>query len=153
MSLKAAFQATLLLLSLSPLAYAQDAARVKVDVVYAGGDAVGESVAAAVRTQLVRSTDFALGDSADHIVRINIVSLDAAGSGSAEGVRAAISVVYTMANYLPLEKGNPQTWYPIFLTSAIRIVGRDRAEPVARDIVSTLEHEMREYQSASRQQN
>ena len=151
MFVKAAVCSSLLVLAFSSAAFAQDAARTKVDVVYAGGDQVGESVAAAVRTQLFRSPDFALGDGSDHIVRINIVSLDAAAPGSAAGVRSALSVIYTMANYLPLEKGNPQTWYPIFLTSAIRLVGRDRTESVARDIVSTLESEMRGYRAAARQ--
>jgi hypothetical protein len=150
MFIRAAARGAFVLLLFSQLAFAQDANRVKVDVVYAGEDRVGENVAAAVRAQLLRSPEFVIGDSADHIVRINIVGLDAASAGSAEGLRSAISVVYTMANYLPLEEGNPQTWYPIFLTSAIRLVGRDRTEAVARDIVSTLENEMREYRTAAR---
>jgi hypothetical protein len=57
-----------------------------------------------------------------------------------------------MANYLPLDKSNPQTWYPIFLTSAIRLVGRERASVVASDILETLDAEMRAYRAASIQQ-
>ena len=141
-----------LTLALPSLLLAQDTSRLKIDVVHAGDDPVGQSVAQALRDELDGSAAFMIGDTEDHMVRINIVSLDAAGSGSKEGVRSAISVVYTMSNYLPLQKGNPQTWYPIFLTSAIRLVGRERAASVARDILATLDEEMRAYRVAAGQQ-
>jgi hypothetical protein len=142
----------LLLLAVPSFAVAQDATRLKINVIHTGEDSVGRSVVNALREEIFRSSEFVLGDSDDAMIVINIVSLDAAGAAGAEGVRSAISVVYTMSNYLPLDKTNPQTWYPIFLTSAIRLVGRERAVPVAKDIVATLEAEMREFRSAARQQ-
>jgi hypothetical protein len=152
MFLKVLLAGGILLLALPQSTFAQSTTRLKVDVVHAGGDPVGQRIATALRDALYRSAEFMIGDSDDHIVRINIVSLDAAGAAGKEGVRSAVSVVYTMANYLPLDKSNPQTWYPIFLTSAIRLVGRERASAVASDILETLDAEMRAYRAASIQQ-
>ena len=128
---------------------AQFAPRSSVQVVHLGEDPVGQRVAAALRTAISRSDGYVVVDGDDHMVRINIVSLDAVASGGKSGVRSALSIVYTMSNYLPLEKGNPQTWYPIFLTSSIRLVGSEKVEAVARDALATLESELREFRAAA----
>jgi hypothetical protein len=36
-----------------------------------------------------------------------------------------------MRNYLPYDQANPQTWYPIYLTTEVIVVGGNQVENMA----------------------
>jgi hypothetical protein len=138
-----------LIVALHMPAWAQDG-RVRVSVSHVGDDSVGKQFAYAVREAIRASNGYLLvpGDQAG--IRVSIVTIDQ-DSGSSVGNATAASISYTMANFLPYQKGNPQTWYPIHLTSQVMIIGLRRTADQARSVMATIDEQLEQFRDASRQ--
>jgi 23S rRNA A2030 N6-methylase RlmJ len=97
--------------------------KIKVSVSHSGNDSVGKQFAYAVREAIRASNGYQLVSADASGLQVNIITIDPERTSSSEGYRTAASICYTMANFLPLQKGNPQTWYPIYLTSQVMTIG------------------------------
>ena len=126
---------------------AQSPVKLAVHVVHAGGDAVGQNIAYAVREELRRSVAYSVSTANDSAVQIRLVSLDLALPRETEGHSSAIAVTYTVTNYLPLDKKDPQTWLPIYPNSQLLLVGRSQVETQAKSVVSLPDREIEDYRS------
>lgn len=81
---------------------------------------------------------------------VNIVSLDPDKDREGSQTWTVAAVVYTMYNYLPLEKGNPQTWYPIYLGSSVVTSGKNAIDSSALSVVANLDRYVEELRSDAR---
>jgi len=139
--------AMVLLHAVVPSAAAQKP-KTLVFVDHTGSDAVGQELAYAVREELRRSAAYDAGSEDKALFMIELVTLD---WGERAGNASAVSVTYVMSNLLPLQKGNPQTWLPIFLRSSVLAVGRDRVKDQARAIVANFDAAVEGYWAQSKQ--
>ena len=55
-----------------------------------------------------------------------------------------------MTNFLPLDKSEPQTWYPIYLTSQVLTVGRNVTSDQAMAVMATLDTAVQKYRDEAR---
>ena len=122
----------------------QSTNRIRIWVSLSGDDTIGQGIAYAVREELRRSSIYEVATSETGMFQVRIISIDA---GDNEGNMSAIAVSYTMFNYLPLDEGDPQTWYPIYLTTEVLLVGRNRIEQQAKSIVATLDQSIEIFKS------
>ena len=130
--------ATLTIL-LGPLPPACCADKISVTVDHTGTDPVGQKLAFAIREGIRRSAGYQLA-AQNAVLSVNLVTLDPNESEpSQRGNQAIASVVFTMANGIPYQKGNPQTWYPIFLTMYVVNVGTLAVDDIASKIVAALD--------------
>jgi hypothetical protein len=137
------------LLLLASHVHAQDPIRVLVS--HSGSDAVGGQLAYEVREVIRRSAGYQLGTEEGYALRISLVSLDTEENQSGyKGNRSAVSVAYSMYNYQPYKAGDPQTWRPIHLSHAVHIVGTQRTEETAKDIIADLEQEFEGFKQSAR---
>lgn len=122
-------------------AWAQEG-KIPVSVDHTGRDNAGSGLAFAVREAVRASNGYRLvPDNA--ILRISIVTLDP--SVKDDGLTTAAAVSYTMRNDLPYEKGNPQTWYPIYLSTSVVVAGANRLDAQAKGILASLDKEVQAY--------
>src|SRR5437870_1725645 len=98
---------------------AQTPTKLKISVSFNGQDAVGSEFAYELREAIRRSAGYDLGSDRDYVITIHVVTLNP--DETQTQTRTIASVSYTMYNYLPLKKGDPETWYPIYLTSSVLI--------------------------------
>lgn len=129
----------------------EDSNRVSVFVNYAGSDAIGQHAAMLLQELIEDSADYKIAPSHEATMKIALSSLNL-DPGKAGG-RSAISTVITMRNYLNYEPAEPQTWYPIFLSSNLVVIDSSMADQFAHDTLSkisaALEHyreDVRKYQ-------
>ena len=78
-------------------------------------------------------------------MQVVIVTIDPERSSSSGSYWTAASVTYTMTNFLPIAKGNPQTWYPIYLTSQVMTIGSKRVDEQARSVMAALDQALDRY--------
>ena len=78
--------------------------RLPVYVALSADDSVGERLAYDVREELRRSAGFTLSVREGATLQIELVSLDLASAGETKGIHSAVSVAFTMTNYLPFER-------------------------------------------------
>lgn len=130
----------------SPLALAEQQKQA-VSVSHSGDDTVGGELAFAVREALRRSEGYRLGTDKDALFTIHLVTLDPEVQPAGRGNWTTAAVVYTMANLLPLQKNNPQTWYRIFLTASIVTAGKLSVDDSAMSIVASLDRAVERYKS------
>jgi hypothetical protein len=114
-------------------------AKQTVSVSQSGGDAVGNQFAFNVREIIRRSAGFELTDTRIALFHISIVTLDPETDSARTGHWSVASVVITMRNWLPLDKKDPQTWYPIFLDASVLTVGTNAVDTQAQRIVADLD--------------
>lgn len=133
-------------------AYAQDQdSKVRVSVSHSGEDSVGKQFAYSVREALRASKGFRLVSPDDSGLQILIVTVDPERASTSGSYWTAASITYTMANFLPYEKGNPQTWYPIYLTSQVMTIGTQRVDEQARSVLAALDHALETYRGDARE--
>ena len=130
-------------------ASAQDS-KVLVSISHSGQDSVGQRFAYAVREAVRSSNGFRLVDEESSGLQVSIVTVDPERASSSSGNWTAASVTYTMANFIPYEKGNPQTWYPIYLTSKVMTIGTQRVEEQAKSVMATLDSSLERYRRDAR---
>jgi hypothetical protein len=126
------------------MAQAQDE-KVRVSVAHSGDDSIGVQFAYAVREAVRASNGFKLVSRGESGMDIGLVTVDPERSASSTGLWTAVAVTITMTNFLPYEKGNPQTWYPIYLTSQVLTVGRQRVDDQARAVMAALDSSLDQY--------
>jgi hypothetical protein len=123
----------------------KDDGRVQVSVDHSGDDSVGKQFAYAVREAVRASNGFRLTAADSSGLQILIVTVDPERRSQSNNSWTVASITYTMANFLPYEKGNPQTWYPIYLTSQVMTVGTQRVDEQARSVMATLDSQLERY--------
>lgn len=122
--------------------------RVPVYVGHTGTDSVGQQFVYAVREQIRGSRVFQMGSSSDLGLQVRIITLNPEDATSSNWTVA--SVVYTMSNLMPYEKGNPQTWYSIHLGSQVLTIGQRRTEEQAGAVVAFLDSILEKYREDAR---
>ncbi|MCK6401467.1 MAG: hypothetical protein L6Q74_06120 [Sphaerotilus natans subsp. sulfidivorans] len=128
-------------------ASAQDG-KLSVSVDHSGNDVVGQRLAFAVREAIRSSAGYRLEQPRDALLHLSLITLDPERAPSNTGFWTAAAVSYTMRNGLPYEKGNPQTWYAINLSTSIVIAGTSRVEEQAKSILAVLDKQVDEYRKA-----
>lgn len=131
-------------------AVAQSNTKIAVSITHAGADSIGKQFAFTVKEAVRASNGYRLVDQADSVVDVSIVTVDPENSASQSAVWTAASISYTMSNFLPYEKGNPQTWYPIYLSSQVMTIGSRRLPDQARSVLATLEELLQRYRDEAR---
>lgn len=131
-------------LAATSVAPAQDG-KISVAVDHSGSDTVGQRLVFAVREAIRASSGYKLVSGKEAILHISLVTLDPERSPSASGYWTAAAVAYTMRNDLPLNKADPQTWYPIYLTTNIVLAGMSRVDDQAKGILATLDAQVEQY--------
>lgn len=139
--------AAVLLAALLPFAAAADEtdSKVAVTVSHSGDDAIGKQFAFTVREAIRLSAGFRLTAARDSGMQVHIVTVNPETAGDANWTVA--SITYTMTNFLPLDRKNPQTWYPIFLTSHVMTVGSRRLQDQARSVMAALDAQLERYRA------
>ena len=125
-------------------AWAQDG-KIKVSVSHSGDDSVGKQFAYAVREAIRASNGYQLVSADASGMQVNIITIDPERTSSSGSYWTAASISYTMANFIPFQKGNPQTWYPIYLTSQVMTIGTKRTDEQARSVMATLDEVLEAY--------
>ena len=131
-------------LTFTSTAWSQDS-KVRVSVSHIGEDQIGKQFAYAVREAVRGSNGFRLTPGVESVVQINIVSVNPERSSSAGGNWTAAAVIYTMQNFNPFDKGNPQTWYRIYLTTVVMTIGVQRVDQQAKSALATLDEALEQY--------
>lgn len=122
--------------------------KILISVSHSGEDVVGESMAYAVREELRKSQAFNVAPAKEALFDIQLISLDT-DLASKSGASSAIAVTFTMANLLPLNSKDPQTWLSLHLQSSVVIVGRNRVDQQARSIVASLDAAIEDLKSST----
>jgi hypothetical protein len=125
-------------------------AKVPVNVEESGNDSVGQRLAFAVREKIRASAGYKLVEHADSRVTISIVSLDPEHSEGSPGLSTAASIAFTMTNLNSFQRTNPQTYYPIFLTHLVMVVGSARVNEQAESILAALDKTLEDYKAEAR---
>lgn len=130
-------------------AEAQTSNRWPVAVVATSDDTVGQNLTFAVKEEVRRSAGYRLVTTVNEsLFQIRLVTLDASCSGS--GIASAVAVSYTVSNMIAYREGDPQTILPIYLTTGVRTVGKERISDVAKNILASLEEDVDEYLKMSK---
>ena len=124
--------------------------KLTVSVSHSGDDSVGSRLAFAVREAIRSSSGYQLV-SEKSTLQIEVVTLDPNRGERNSGNQTVSSVTYTMRNFLPYEKGNPQTWLPIFLSVWIGLAGANRVDEQAKSILAALDREVESYKRMARE--
>lgn len=130
-------------------AWSQDG-KVRVGVSHSGDDSVGKQFAYAVREAIRASNGYQLVLASESGLQISIITVDPERASSSGSYWTVASISYTMANFIPLQKGNPQTWYPIYLTSQVMTIGARRVDEQARSVMATLDDMLEQYRRDAR---
>ena len=135
---------------LSPIALAQNQDRkIPISVSHTGDDSVGKQFAYSVREAIRASNGYRLTIPKDSAIRVSIVTIDPERNTSSNSYWTAAAITYTMRNFIPLEKGNPQTWYPIHLTTQVMTIGSQRTNEQARSVMATIDEQLDQYRRDS----
>ena len=82
------------------------------------------------------------------VLRISLVTVDPGTTPSESSLQTAAAIGYTMRNDLPLNKSDPQTWYPIHLSTYVVLAGSNRVNDQAMTILAGLDEQVDVYRRA-----
>lgn len=133
----------MLVLSLPGVSHAQDE-KVAVSVGHSGTDAVGAQLAFAVREAIRGSQGYKLVQPNDSGIQVRLITINPEQNESVSNWTVA-TVVLTMANFFPYDEKNPQSWYPIYLTSHVMTVGSSKTDVQARSILASVDAAIDKY--------
>lgn len=139
----------LLFIFASSIAIAQDN-KVKISLYHSGEDIIGKRLAFSIREVIRSSSGYRLVPTNEAGMEIRLTSLDPDTTNQKTGNWTVAAVAIVMTNFFPYEKGNPQTWYPIYMTSVLMTVGTQRVEEQAKSILATVDEELEKYRTAAR---
>lgn len=122
--------------------------RLKVHVSHSGSDPVGRDLMYALREEIRKASAYSLSTSEEAAFTMSVVTLDPESAERGAGTWSVASVVFTMTNYIPFEKGNPQTWLPIHLDHLVVTVGRSRTASQGRSIVASFDEAVEQFREA-----
>lgn len=129
-------------------AWAQES-KITVSVDHSGDDNIGVRLAFAVREAIRASSGYRLV-SENAVLRISLITIDPERSPAAGGVWTVAAISYTMRNDLPLDKSNPQTWYPINLSASVITAGYSRVDDQAKAVLAGLDKQVDLYRRSAR---
>lgn len=134
----------------SPISGAADDSKISVAVNHSGDDNIGQKLAFALREVIRASSGYQLVSGPSAIIRVSLVTLDPERSAQNMGMWTVASAVITMRNFNPFDDGEPQTWYPIYLTSSVVTSGTYKVEETAKSILASVDAAVEEYRSDAR---
>lgn len=137
------------LLGLTYQAVAQEA-KLPVAVEHSGDDSIGQRLAFAVREAVRSSSGYRLTQGRDALLTITLVTIEPERDRSSTGYWTAAAVAFTMRNDLPLDQSDPQTWYPIYLSTNVVLAGANRVEGQAKGILASLDRLVDDYRKDMR---
>lgn len=117
--------------------------KLAVYVSHSGEDSVGKQFAYSIREAIRGSKGYQLSSHEKSSLQVQVVTI--APDKSSENIWTVAAISYTMTNYLPYEKGNPQTWYPIYLTSQVMTIGSNRTDSQARSVMAAIDDQVQEF--------
>jgi hypothetical protein len=124
--------------------------KVGISVTHSGEDAVGKQFSFAVREAVRASQGFNLVLPDDSGIQVRIVTIDPSDRSSGSSWTVA-TVVYTMANFITYKKSDPQTWYPIYLTSQVMTVGQQRLDEQAKSVLAAVDAALEKFRRDARE--
>lgn len=139
----------LALLSATPV-YSQDL-KIKVSVAHVGDDPVGNQFVYAIREAVRGSKAFSLALPDESAIQVRVLTVDPSDSSSGSSYWTVATVVYTMTNFNQYKKDNPQTWYPIYLTSQVLTVGQKRTDDQAKSVTATIDAAIEKFRRDGRE--
>lgn len=122
---------------------AGDNSKVSVFVNHAGNDRIGQHTAELLENLIKSSPDYKIAPSHEAMMKVTLASLNPDVGKS--GDRSAISTVITMRNYLNYNPADPQTWYPIFLSSSLVVISASRADELASETLAKIDATLERY--------
>jgi hypothetical protein len=122
-----------------PVAVAAEPQTIPVRVQHAGEDMVGQRFAYQLREAVRGSKAYRLDQSADAMFTIHLVTLDPDDEAEVRNSRTIAAITMTMSNLVPFERGNPQTWLPIYMNSSVLIVGSGKLESMAQSVLADFD--------------
>jgi hypothetical protein len=141
---------TLSVIFFNPYAVGQEL-KTTIAVNHSGDDLVGQRLIFAIRETIRSSHGYQIESSPRAAYRINIVTMDPESGSSKNGLSAIAAVTIVKKNTTTFNPRDPQTWYPIYLTTSVVSVGSKRVDEISKSIVAMLESEIEEYKSDVRQ--
>lgn len=140
------FVSIILSFLLVPFVHAQDKdERIPISVSHTGDDSVGKQFAYSVREALRASKGFRLAPPENSGISVRIVTIDPERAADSKSYWTVAAVTYTMTNFIPYQKGNPQTWYPIYLGTHVMTVGSQRVNEQARSVMASIDEILEKY--------
>ncbi len=130
------------------ISHAQDQ-KIGVSLSHTGDDSVGNQFAFAIREAVRGSQGYRLVQTDEPGIQVRLVTINPDDNSSTSNWTVA-TVVITMTNFLPLDRKDPQTWYPIYLTSHVMTVGRSRTEAQARSVIASVDAAIERYRRDAR---
>ena len=122
--------------------------KVKVSVSHTGEDSVGKQFAYSVREAIRGSNGYQLVTEDKSGLQVLITTLDPERGSGSNWTIAAIS--YNMTNFNPFDRENPQTWYPIYLTSQVMSIGTNRTDSQARSVMAVIDERLEKFRRESK---
>ena len=119
--------------------------RIPISVSHTGDDSVGKQFAYSVREALRASKGFRLVSPENSGISVRIVTIDPERSADSKSYWTVAAVTYTMANFIPYKKGDPQTWYPIYLATHVMTIGSQRVTEQARTVMASIDEKVEQY--------
>ena len=132
------------------LGWGQAKDRIGVTVTLYGDDQVGQSFAYALKEEVRKSSQFRLADAKDALLSIELTSLDESTSDQGKGHSSAIAYAFTMYNLLPYKKGDPQSWYRIYVGSGLLLCGSRSVDDLAKSVMARFDQAIEDYRAAAK---
>ena len=137
------------LLLLSGTLHAQND-KVGISVSHTGNDSVGTQLAFAVREAIRGSQGYKLAQKDQSGIQIRLITINPDENINSSSWTVA-TVVLTMSNFFPYDSKNPQSWYPLYLTSHVMTVGNSKTDEQARKILASVDAEVEKFRLDARQ--
>lgn len=139
MSLKVVLGVVLAMMLAAPATSAAEQQTIPVHVDHTGQDMVGQRFAYQLREAVRGSTAYRLEQSTDAMFTIHLVTLDPDDELETRNSRTIAAIAMTMSNLVPFERGNPQTWLPIYMQSVVVIVGANQLKSMAQSVLADFD--------------
>jgi hypothetical protein len=143
MLIRSLFVFAILTVAAIPARAADPVVKFSVSVDHSGDDSVGKMLAFSLRDAIASSSRYKLAQR-NGVFRISLVTLDL-GRSDSPGLSTAAAVTFTSTNGNALNDRNPDTWYPIFLSSSVAVVGVKRVDQQAKAILASMDSAIESY--------
>lgn len=114
------------------------AGKATVSVIHTGEDPIGQRLTFSVREAIRSSSGYALAEGNKGFYRIAIVTIDSE-KGALAGHGTIAAITFTMKNTNPFHDHDPQTWFPIYLSSQVLVAGSKVVDTQAKGILADLD--------------
>lgn len=132
----------------SPLSLSAEEGKLSLSVTHSGEDIAGKKLAFALREAVRGSNGYLLTTGPSALIRVSLTTLDPDNNPSDAWTVA--SIVVTMRNLNQFDDRNPQTWYPIYLTSSVVTSGINKVDGLADAVLVMVDEAVEEYKVEAR---